>query len=46
MFKTGGKYITQIIENMMKQSRFIEQIMVIGEGQKCLQLLSKLILIS
>jgi long-chain acyl-CoA synthetase len=36
MFKTsGGKYIApQIIENMMKQSRFIEQIMVIGEGQK------------
>jgi long-chain acyl-CoA synthetase len=34
MFKTsGGKYIApQIIENMMKQSRFIEQIMV-GEGQ-------------
>jgi long-chain acyl-CoA synthetase len=36
MFKTsGGKYIApQIIENMMKQSRFIEQIMVVGEGQK------------
>ena len=36
MFKTsGGKYIApQIIENVMKQSRFIEQIMVIGEGQK------------
>lgn len=36
MFKTsGGKYIApQMIENMMKQSRFIEQIMVIGEGQK------------
>lgn len=36
MFKTsGGKYIApQIIENLMKQSRFIEQIMVIGEGQK------------
>ncbi|MGO4822022.1 MULTISPECIES: AMP-dependent synthetase/ligase [unclassified Flavobacterium] len=36
MFKTsGGKYIApQIIENTMKQSRFIEQIMVIGEGQK------------
>jgi long-chain acyl-CoA synthetase len=31
MFKTsGGKYIApQIIENMMKQSRFIEQIMVV-----------------
>ncbi|KAF2328628.1 AMP-dependent synthetase/ligase [Flavobacterium ginsenosidimutans] len=36
MFKTsGGKYIApQIIENAMKQSRFIEQIMVIGEGEK------------
>lgn len=36
MFKTsGGKYIApQIIENMMKQSRFIEQVMVIGEGEK------------
>ncbi len=36
MFKTsGGKYVApQIIENKMKQSRFIEQIMVIGEGQK------------
>lgn len=36
MFKTsGGKYIApQIIENVMKESRFIEQIMVIGEGQK------------
>lgn len=36
MFKTsGGKYIApQLIENTMKQSRFIEQIMVIGEGQK------------
>jgi long-chain acyl-CoA synthetase len=36
MFKTsGGKYIApQIIENTMKQSRFIEQIMVIGDGQK------------
>ncbi len=36
MFKTsGGKYIApQILENTMKQSRFIEQIMVIGEGQK------------
>lgn len=36
MFKTsGGKYIApQIIENKMKQSRFIEQIMVIGEGQR------------
>ena len=36
MFKTsGGKYIApQLIENMMKQSRFIEQIMVIGDGEK------------
>ena len=36
MFKTsGGKYIApQILENAMKQSRFIEQIMVIGDGQK------------
>ncbi len=36
MFKTsGGKYIApQILENTMKQSRFIEQIMVIGDGQK------------
>lgn len=36
MFKTsGGKYIApQVIENAMKQSRFIEQIMVIGDGQK------------
>ena len=36
MFKTsGGKYIApQVIENEMKQSLFIEQIIVIGEGQK------------
>ncbi len=36
IFKTsGGKYIApQTIENVMKQSRFIEQIMVIGEGEK------------
>lgn len=36
MFKTsGGKYIApQLIENAMKQSPFIEQIMVIGEGEK------------
>ncbi|GAA4276135.1 AMP-dependent synthetase/ligase [Aquimarina mytili] len=36
MFKTsGGKYVApQVIENAMKQSRFIEQIMVIGEGEK------------
>jgi long-chain acyl-CoA synthetase len=36
MFKTsGGKYIApQLLENAMKQSRFVGQIMVIGEGQK------------
>lgn len=36
MFKTsGGKYVApQVIENIMKQSRFIEQMMVIGEGEK------------
>ncbi len=36
MFKTsGGKYVApQLIENTMKQSPFIEQIMVVGEGQK------------
>ena len=36
MFKTsGGKYIApQLIENTMKQSRVIEQIMVIGDGEK------------
>ena len=36
MFKTsGGKYIAPaIIENQLKQSRFIEQVMVIGEGEK------------
>jgi len=36
MFKTsGGKYVApQIIENIMKQSRFIEQIMVIGDGER------------
>ncbi|ACF14703.1 AMP-dependent synthetase and ligase [Chloroherpeton thalassium ATCC 35110] len=36
LFKTsGGKYIApQVIENKMKESRFIEQIMVIGEGRK------------
>jgi long-chain acyl-CoA synthetase len=36
MFKTsGGKYIApQVLENAMKQSRFIEQIMVIGEGER------------
>ncbi len=36
MFKTsGGKYIApQVIENMLKESRFIEQAMVIGENRK------------
>lgn len=36
MFKTsGGKYITpQLIENKLKESRFIEQVMVIGENEK------------
>lgn len=36
IFKTsGGKYIVpQAMENKFKESRFIEQIMVIGEGQK------------
>lgn len=36
MFKTsGGKYITpQITENKLKESHFIEQVMVIGENEK------------
>ena len=36
MFKTsGGKYIApQVIENSAKASKFIEQIMVIGDGEK------------
>lgn len=36
IFKTsGGKYIApQIMENTFKESRFIEQIIVIGEGEK------------
>ncbi len=36
MFKTsGGKYvIPPLLENELKQSRFVEQVMVIGEGQK------------
>ncbi len=36
IFKTsGGKYIVpQIIENKLKESRFIEQVMVIGEHQR------------
>lgn len=36
IFKTsGGKYIVpQAIENKLKESRFIEQVMVIGEGEK------------
>lgn len=36
MFKTsGGKYIApQTIENLAKSSKFIEQIMVVGDGEK------------
>ncbi|WP_282055204.1 AMP-dependent synthetase/ligase [Maribacter luteus] len=36
MFKTsGGKYVApQLLENRFKQSLFIEQIMVVGEGEK------------
>ena len=36
MFKTsGGKYIAPaVLENDLKQSRFIEQVMIIGESQK------------
>jgi long-chain acyl-CoA synthetase len=36
IFKTsGGKYIVpQMIENRLKESRFIEQVMVIGENRK------------
>jgi long-chain acyl-CoA synthetase len=36
IFKTsGGKYIVpQAMENRFKESRFIEQIMIIGEGEK------------
>ncbi|HET8854915.1 MAG TPA: AMP-dependent synthetase/ligase [Salinimicrobium sp.] len=36
MFKTsGGKYIApQKVENLLKQSRFIAEIMIIGEGEK------------
>ncbi len=36
MFKTsGGKYVApQVIENQLKASRFIEQLMVIGENRK------------
>lgn len=36
MFKTsGGKYVApQPIENKMKESQFIEQIIVVGEGEK------------
>lgn len=36
IFKTsGGKYIVpQYIENKLKESRFIEQVMVVGENQK------------
>jgi long-chain acyl-CoA synthetase len=36
MFKTsGGKYVApQLLENRLKQSSFIEQVMVVGEGEK------------
>ena len=36
MFKTsGGKYVApQVLENKFKESRFIEQVMVIGDGKK------------
>jgi long-chain acyl-CoA synthetase len=36
IFKTsGGKYVApQVLENKMKESRFIEQVIVIGENQK------------
>lgn len=36
IFKTsGGKYVApQFIENNLKESRFIEQVMVVGEGEK------------
>lgn len=36
IFKTsGGKYIApQVMENKFKESRFIEQVMVIGEGER------------
>jgi long-chain acyl-CoA synthetase len=36
LFKTsGGKYVApQVIENKMKESRFIEQICVIGENER------------
>lgn len=36
IFKTsGGKYIVpQVIENKIKESRFVEQVMVIGENRK------------
>ncbi|MBK6626014.1 MAG: long-chain fatty acid--CoA ligase [Flavobacteriales bacterium] len=36
IFKTsGGKYVApQVMENKLKASRFVEQVMVIGEGRK------------
>lgn len=36
MFKTsGGKYVApQVIENLAKASQFVEQIMVVGDGEK------------
>lgn len=36
IFKTsGGKYVApQVLENKLKESQFVEQVMVIGEGEK------------
>lgn len=36
MFKTsGGKYVApQMVENKLKESKYIEQVIVVGEGQK------------
>ncbi|WP_420155286.1 AMP-dependent synthetase/ligase [Siphonobacter sp.] len=36
MFKTsGGKYVApQLVENKLKESKYIEQVLVVGEGQK------------
>ena len=36
LFKTsGGKYVApQVLENALKESHFIEQCMVVGDGQK------------
>ena len=47
MFKTsGGKYIIPtLLENELKQSRFIEQVMVVGESEKMPAAIIQLILI-